>query len=112
MDPLAGREAKTPLRAPGTLTNPNVGPRHRKAPLPRRPQTTFISSYQLVTRHGREFLRHLELDERLFWASLEIFILEGPLHDRYTRPLHSRGTVTPAILGRRPLGRLSFGALS
>ena len=55
---------------------------------------------------------HLGLDERLFRANLEIFIFEGPLHDRYTRPLHRRGTVTPAILGRRPLGRLSFGALS
>ena len=44
-----------------------------------------------------------------FRASLEIFIFEGPLHDRYTRPLHRRGTVTPgAILGRRPLGRLSL----
>ena len=29
LDPLAGREAKTPLRAPGTLTSPTVGPRHR-----------------------------------------------------------------------------------
>ena len=56
---------------------------------------------------------HLGLDERLFRASLEIFIFEGPLHYRYTRPLHRRGTgVTPAMLGRRPLGRLSFGALS
>ena len=34
-----------------------------------------------------------------FRASLEIFIFDGPLHDRYTRPLHRRRTVTPAILG-------------
>ena len=41
-----------------------------------------------------------------FRVSLEIFILEGPLHDRYTRQLHRRGTVTPAIFGALSLERL------
>ena len=55
---------------------------------------------------------HLGLAEHFLGADLEICILEGPLHYRYIRPLHRRGTVTPAILARRPLGRLSFWALS
>ena len=49
-----------------------------------------------------------------FRASLEIFILERPSHvtvtyDRYSgaAPLHRHQT---GFLGRRPLGRLSFGA--
>ena len=86
--------------------NPTYIPRHY--PVLRRPQTI---SFQLVTRMAGNF-SHLGLAEQFFLANLEIFILGGPLHDRYIRPLHRRGTVTPAILGRRPLGRLSFGALS
>ena len=47
----------------------------------------------LITRMAGNF-SHLGLAEQFFGANLEIFILEGPLHDRYIRPLHRRGTVT------------------
>ena len=61
-----------------------VGFKHFAA---RYPQTI---SFQLVTRMAGNF-SHLGLAEQFFLANLEIFILEGPLHDRYIRPLHRRG---------------------